>query len=231
MRMKARSNEKEWIDLGPAYYTPEEYKDCLKQLGRVGSLLGGDQATLSAFTSLDSPPASILDVGCGGGFLTKKLALKYPEAQVLGIDYSGEAVRCAKEWHQNAAQPNLSFAVPDTLALNFPENCFDVVTCTLVCHHMTDAELVEFLRRALFSARKCVIINDLHRHPLAYAGYALIAPPLFRNRLITHDGLLSIRKGFTKKEWQSILQRAGAAQQQSLISWKWAFRWIIRITL
>jgi len=228
MGIHLRSNEKELIDMGSEFYTPEEYDDCLKKLGAVGRFLGGNAAILSAFNKLKNEPASILDVGCGGGYFTRLLAYKYPKAKIIGIDYSSKAIEHAK---RNKSLPNLSFEVPKTLELNAREKSFDVVTATLVCHHMSDSELVDFLKRAAITARKAIIINDLHRHPVAYFTYFIIARPLFRNRLITHDGLLSIKRSFIKKEWISYLQKAGFKQDQYTIKWKLPFRWIITINL
>ena len=93
--MKIRSNQLELMDLGPDYYTQQEYNDCLRKLNLVGSLLGGDQPTLSAFANLKLTPLSILDVGCGNGALTLKLAKTYPQAQVVGIDLNSQAITAA----------------------------------------------------------------------------------------------------------------------------------------
>lgn len=226
-----RSDEKELIDLGQPHYTLSEYHDCMRQLGRVGRLLGGDRATLSAFESLKHAPQSILDVGCGGGDTARLLSNRYSECSVEGIDYSEEAIRVAKSHPHNIRYPNLSFFKPDALELNYPSKSYDVVTTTLVCHHMNDGQLIDFLRRAATVARQAVIINDLHRHPIAYGAYGIIAPLLFNNRLITHDGLISIKRGFTKDEWIQYLKDAGFDRQQWSIAWKWAFRWTILITL
>lgn len=226
-----RSDQKELIDLGFEHYTLEEYKACLEQLGKVGHLLGGNAATLSKFSQLKERPNSILDVGCGGGFFARLLAKKYPEAKVLGIDFSKEAIAYALESVQFEKNNHLSFEVPETLELNFPPQTFDVVTATLVCHHMQDEELIEFLKRAKKVARNKIIINDLHRNFFAYCSFALIAPLLFRNRLITHDGLISIKRGFTKQEWVNYLEKAGFDSNQYEITWKWAFRWMITITV
>lgn len=229
--MHQRSDEQELIDLGPSSYSQAEYHDCMRQLGRVGRLLGGDRATLAAFDQLKERPTSILDVGCGGGDTARLLAKRYPMCRVEGIDFSQEAVRVAASHPDNTLFPHLSFHKPQTLELSCEPKSYDVVTATLVCHHMSDAQLVDFLKRASTAAKKAIIINDLHRHPLAYTSYGLIAPVLFGNRLITHDGLISIKRGFTKQDWIRYLGEAGFNQKQWSIHWKWAFRWTILIHL
>ncbi len=204
-----RSDEKEWMDLG--HYTPEEYEETLYQLDLVGRYLGGNRATFSA---LKSPPQSILDLGCGGGFFTQILAKRYPNAQVVGFDISEEAIQFAKR-HQ---APNLHFTTSTS-------ETFDLITATLVCHHMSDAELIQFLKDSSSQA-KTVILNDLHRCWLAYLGFWGISSCFF-NGMVKHDGLLSIRRGFTRREWESLLKAAGIRNYS--ISWHWPFRWIVLI--
>ena len=53
-------------------------------------------------------PAKVVDIGCGPGNSTRKLADRYPQADVLGVDSSSEMIRAAKE-----ANPSLSFRLCD----------------------------------------------------------------------------------------------------------------------
>lgn len=219
--MSTRSEAKEWMDLG--CYSEKEYRQCLYQLDRIGRYLGGDRATLSAFDQLKRPPQSILDVGCGGGLFTRRLAKKYPKAKVVGIDISKEAIEFANQFKCS----NLEFAVAE---LNYPAKSFDIITSTLVCHHMTDEGIVLFLKKAYQVARQGIILNDLHRHSLAKFGYSIAAPFLFLNRMVLHDGLISIERGFLRQEWISYMKLAEIPFDQITINWNWAFRWIIRVT-
>jgi len=233
MSMKKRSYQPELMDLGPSHYTHEEYVDCLEKLGVIGKILGGNRATRKAFAQLSPAPTSILDVGCGNGSNTLEIARLYPHARVVGIDIAPEAIIAAKsyktayETKHNIKLPNLSFELRTNPTLSEPAKGFDVVTATLLCHHLNDHELVDFFKAAHSIARQAVIINDLHRHPLAYALFWLVSP-LFNNRLIRYDGLLSIKRSFTRKELISYLEVAGIAPDAYSITWYWAFRWIIR---
>ena len=98
---------------------------------------------------------------------------------------------------------------------------------TLVCHHMQDATLIDFLKKACSIAKRKVILNDLHRHPLALWGFQALAPLFFRNRLIQHDGPLSVRRAFTREDWKRYLTAAGISPDRYTIRWQWAFRWIV----
>lgn len=223
MSFLKRSSQLEWIDQGSAFYTLEEYEDCLTKLGIIGKCLGGDSASMRAFKKIQ--PLSILDVGCGGGHFSGLLARYFSHASVLGIDISRPAIDYAKKKYLH---PNLSFECPASVELNYLPNSFDVVTATLVCHHMKDLEIIKFLKDAYIIANKKVIINDLHRSRLAYSGF-WITTPFFNNRLITHDGLLSIKRSFKRGEWIKYLEAAEIPLKNCLITWNWAFRWVIEI--
>lgn len=219
-----RSYEQEILDLGPEHYTSEEYEHCLTLLGRINSLLGGFRATLKALKKLPTP-RSILEIGCGGGYLCRYLNSWYPQTAIRGIDISREAIAFA-ERHK---VENVSFSVQADKTLHFPDNSFDVVTTMLVCHHMDDEELVRFLQESYRVCREAVVINDLQRHVLAYLSYSLITPFLFANRLIWHDGRLSIRRSFRKSDWTALLEKAGFQKSRYDLKWNWAFRWTLTL--
>jgi 2-polyprenyl-3-methyl-5-hydroxy-6-metoxy-1,4-benzoquinol methylase len=225
MKSSKRLEAKEWMDLG--LYSPEEYEDCLYQLDRIGRFLGGNRATFSAFDRLKVKLGSILDVGCGSGSFTVALARRYPEAKVVGVDIAPEAIAYAKKQCPSDIK-NIEFICLSSPDLPFDKSSFDVVTSTLVCHHLTDDEIVQFLKRAVDIAAQAVILNDLHRHFLATWSYKCIAPLLFPNPMVIHDGLLSIKRAFKRKDWDFYFKESDVHNVQC--SWHFAFRWIVMIT-
>lgn len=226
MWQPVRSNELEILDLGSDYYSPEEYDECLSLLYKVNRLLGGFKSTERAFKALPFTPKSILEVGCGGGYLCQVLHQVFPEASITGIDLSTAAIAHAK-FHCNG--PNVTFSAQREKKLEYDEGSFDVVTTMLVCHHMTDEELVQFLKEAYRTCSQAVIINDLQRHFLAYASFSLIAPIAFPNRLIWNDGRLSVKRGFRRSDWIRVLKQAGFRENQWMLKWNWAFRWTLTL--
>lgn len=228
MKITKRSYDPELLDLGPSYYTKEEYEDCLHQLARIGRFLGGNKATLKTFYTVPKPQ-TILDVGCGGGQFTLQLAKQFPQAQVIGIDISSQAIEFAQNQLQETLLKNIKFDLSYSTQLPFLPNSFDVVTSTLVCHHLKDDQLITFLKNSYQIAKKSIIINDLHRHWLPYLGFALLAKLFFRNRLIFHDGLLSIKRSFKKQDWIHFLNAAEIPLEHCAITWHWAFRWVLCI--
>jgi 2-polyprenyl-3-methyl-5-hydroxy-6-metoxy-1,4-benzoquinol methylase len=225
-----RSKEKELLDLGPDYYTHAEYVQCLTKLFWINKLLGFFRSTVQVLKRF-SPDASVLDVGCGGGLFILHLSRWFPRMTLQGADISAAAITDATQtlqaWQSKNPDIKVAFTLQEQHALKLGSNSVDVILLTLVCHHLTDPELINFLQEALSAASKAVIINDLHRHRMAHWLYSLISP-LFRNRLITHDGLISIRRGFTRPELQNILYQAGIRNYQ--LQWRFPFRWQLILT-
>lgn len=197
------------MDLGSEHYSQQEYADCLNQLFFVGKLSGINRDTLKIIK--DIAPKSVVDVGCGGGLFLQKIATRFPEVQCVGIDCSEEAIRFASPLKGK----NLTFACTKQIP---PA---DIVMATLVCHHLTDSELVPFLQQCYMAANKAVIINDLQRSRLAKALFQLSSNWLFGNRLITHDGIISIERGFTKAELLQLVAPYASVE----IVWRLPFRW------
>jgi 2-polyprenyl-3-methyl-5-hydroxy-6-metoxy-1,4-benzoquinol methylase len=223
-----RSYEPELIDLG--LYSKAEYEDCLFKLDRVGRWLGGDHATFKALKNMDHP-LSILDVGCGGGLFTIRLAQQYPHAKVVGIDLNPHAIEFAQQQLSLMPNPpkNICFEHRTQPKLEEPNKSYDVLISTLVCHHLDDHNLIDFIHRACRTAKKGVILNDLHRHPIASLLFKIVSPLFFRNRLVLHDGPLSIDRAFARSDWIYYLDRAQLTPSQYSIHWRWAFRWLVEI--
>ena len=235
--MKHRSEEKELIDLGPEYYTQEEYVDCMRKLFQVNRFLGFFRSTKKLLRTF-SKTSRLLDIGCGDGLFILNLSECFPEMTMLGMDISKESIEQAQssliEWQKKKKASLVRFAWqedpldpadkprdPGGDELNTQQ--VDIILATLVCHHISDDDLVIFLQHAYAGAKQAVIINDLHRHWLPHALYPLISTLLFRNRLITHDGLVSIRRSFTRAEWVLLLAKAGITNYK--ITWCFPFRW------
>lgn len=72
-------------------------------------------------------PKRILDIATGTGFAARKLARKFPDAEVVGVDISEEMIGVAQ--HQVVAEDlNIRFEVMDSRQLDFADGSFDLVT-------------------------------------------------------------------------------------------------------
>jgi SAM-dependent methyltransferase len=80
-------------------------------------------------------PSSILDLGCGEGFVAQELARRLPGVAYVGFDVSAEAVLRARQLN-----PELEFHQADVLGpLPGPERA-DVVLCIEVLEHLASPE-------------------------------------------------------------------------------------------
>jgi hypothetical protein len=76
---------------------------------------------------------------------------------------------------------------------------------------MTPDQLRAFLTWKEGHAERGWLVNDLHRHPLAYRGYPVLARLLRVHRIVQEDGQLSIARAYRPGEWPMILQEAGVS--------------------
>ncbi len=79
----------------------------------------------------------VLDIGCGDGKVTARIADLVPRGSVLGIDSSEEMVRFAKEKFPAEGHPNLRFQEADARDLEFDEE-FNLVVSFAALHWIAD---------------------------------------------------------------------------------------------
>jgi SAM-dependent methyltransferase len=101
-----------------------------------------------------------LDIGCGNGTLTIKLAKKYPEARVTGIDYWGKGWSYSKQMCERNAEiegvhERVAFKMASASSLPFGDGYFDAVVSNLVFHEVGDAaDKRDVIREALRVLKK-----------------------------------------------------------------------------
>lgn len=232
-----RSSRKEIMDnlngAGP------DWQQALRELKVINKLLGGNSLTIKGiehFIRQAGPGANgqyiqqklhIADIGCGGGDMMLVIArwARHHKIQLrlLGVDANPHIIEYARK--NTAAYPEIEYLRSDIFSESFKAREFDIVSCTLFTHHFTDEQLVRLLASLNSQVRLGVVVNDLHRHPLAYYSIKAITRLISRSHMVKHDAPVSVLRAFSRKDWESILQRAGI--RRFSLRWRWAFRWML----
>jgi len=214
----------------------KEMDQALRELEVINKWLGGNQITLNGVAqfvkSLSSDRAlRIVDLGCGSGDMLKLIASKARKQQrsweFIGIDANPYIIEYARS--NTKDYPEISYQAINIFSEEFQQQKYDIIICTLFTHHFTDQELVQLLSQMKGQATVGIVINDLHRHPLAYYSIKLLTRLFSRSYMVKNDGPISVLRGFSRTNWQSILERAAIETYQ--LKWRWAFRWEVVIPL
>jgi trans-aconitate 2-methyltransferase len=80
---------------------------------------------------------SVLDIGCGDGKVTARIAEAVPNGRVIGIDSSESMVRFASDRFPEDVYPNLSFRCMDATQIDLPEK-FDIAFSNASLHWVRD---------------------------------------------------------------------------------------------
>ena len=189
---------------------PAEYDRVLKDLSQVNRWTLTARPTLSFLKRATRGMTSfrLLDVGFGQGDMLRSISrwarVRGLEAELVGVDLNPNSVASARA--STPPELGIEYVAGDYADVPGP---FDLVTSSLVAHHMTDEQLLRFLRFMEAEARVGWMVNDLHRHRFAHAGYPLLARMLGVHRIVREDGTLSIARGFRRAEWIEMLKEAG----------------------
>ena len=212
-RFKRRSYELEYIDTGS--YTAAEYEDCIGELQLVNRWMG-DAHTLKStllkeIASAGLKQFSLLDVGAGSGELLRVTATWARETgrnlQAVGLELNERSASSILE--ESRDFPEIASLRGNALQRPFAEAQFDYVICSLFTHHFGEDQVVQILSEMSRVARRRIFVIDLHRHPVAYFLYTTLGKLVLKNRLIRHDGALSILRSFKADELLALAQRAG----------------------
>ncbi len=217
--------------------TGNTLRDALDKIASINQLLGGNKLTVSGVMELirelpKQEPIHIIDIGCGNGdmlrTLAKEAAKKGLHFQLTGIDANAYTVSHAESLSKEFT--NIDYLTEDIFTAGFAARKYDIALCTLTLHHFTDEEITSLLSLLYQNSRLGIVINDLERSGLAYRLFQALCFVFRLNDMSREDGLVSILRGFKKKELRLFSQKLNFKKYS--IRWKWAFRyqWIIQKT-
>jgi SAM-dependent methyltransferase len=141
-----------------------------------------------------APTDSVLDVGCGAGWLSRRLAKMVPEGRVVGMDISDEMIRHARR--ASVDYGNLMFVTGEAAEIPWQANFFSRVISVESSYYWPDpaAGTKEIFRVLHEGGSAWVLINYYRDNPHSQQWGNLLA-------VSTH--LLSA------EEWSSLFRTAG----------------------
>ncbi len=213
---------------GPCSY--ETFRACLLDLERMNRLSLGYRPTLAWLDELAArvgPVESnrtlrILDVGCGGGDVLRKVGAwartRGVRVKLTGIDLNLYAAQAAREF--DSPLDDIEWVTGDAFSFT-PAEGVDVVLSSLFAHHLESPEIVQFLAWMESTARRGWFVNDLCREPVPYWVYRVVTNMGGWHRFLRYDGPVSFRRSFREEDWLRMLAGAGiAAADVSLRRWR-----------
>ena len=223
---RRRADGPEWMDVRD--YPLDEFETILADLEAANFLTFAARPTLAFLERLtvDWPSGAelrVADLGYGEGAMLRRVhdwaTARGFRPRLTGVDLNPRCRTLAErhtpatmgiEWHegdlfgwQPAVRPH-------------------AIISSLFTHHLSNAEVVRLLEWQEDTASQGWFVNDLHRHWFAWAGFRAMAAAFRWHPCVQHDGALSVRRAFSRREWAGLLEEAGVSGAQ--IRWHPLFR-------
>jgi SAM-dependent methyltransferase len=193
----------------------------LRDIARLNALFGGRRAVVDSLepflrlaakreerTGTGGSRWTLLDVGAGSGDIARAAAAAARRHGValtpIGLELLPTAARLA---HGNGVRGVRG----DGSALPFAAKSVDVVVASQVLHHLPRAVAVRWIASFDRVARRAVVLADLRRSRIAAAGVWLASFSLGMGGTTRHDAVVSVRRGYTRREFDALLREAGVA--------------------
>lgn len=227
-----RSNEEELMD--DPEVNEKDLNTALSDISRVNRLLGGNHITIHAVLDQIKKKGSskewvIMDLGCGDGEMLRQLAhvfrKKRIKVRLIGIDNNDKCLSQARK--MSTSYEEIMFYNKNIMNLTEDNFGCDIIICTLTLHHFKDEEIKKVLKKSMELVSETVIINDIHRNKLSYYLFKVFSYFFIRGYIAKNDGLVSIKRGFKRKELIHFAKELQLTNYR--LDWKWAFRyrWVI----
>ena len=208
----------------------DDYRACLEDLAKVNALTLTHRPILNwldrATRSLrPGERVTVLDVGYGYGDLLRRIHT-WSRRSHRSVDLVGIDLNPLSETIARAATPgsmSIDYRTGDIFGFE-PEHPIDFVISSQSTHHLSEEELVGFVRWMERVAARGWFIADLHRHPIPFHSFRLLSRLARWHRFVQHDGPVSIARSFRREDWRRILDAAGLSPSDASIRWHVPFR-------
>jgi ubiquinone/menaquinone biosynthesis C-methylase UbiE len=193
----------------------------LSDIARLNALFGGTRAVVRELEPFferakrergngKGETWTLLDVGTGLGDIPRAAAAAARchgiTLRLLGIELNRTAARLARAGDHDAP---LTMILADGGTLPLGPRSVDVIVASQVLHHLPRAAAVRWIATFDRVARRAVVLADLRRSRVAMAGVWAASFGLAMSGVTRHDAVVSLQRGYTKREFDEMLRQAG----------------------
>ena len=217
-----------------------EFHQCLRQLTIVNVLTLAYRPTLrwlgrTARYTMPHDTVSVLDVvnlrldreiaqRAHRMAAEKGLQRRDLKAELTGVDLNPWSKQSAEA--DTPPQMNIRHETSNVFSFDQSRQFDFIISCNFT-HHLTDAELIRFIKWMDSHAVRGWFINDLHRHPLPYYFVKTVFHLLPLSRMMRSDGPISISRAFVAADWRRLLAEAGIPRTRTSVKWFFPFRYVV----
>ena len=196
----------------------DQLRACLRDLARLNRWFLAYRPLLRWLNSVATTPATshvveplhIVDVGCGYGDTLRRVErwarARGVAVELTGLDLNPDAVAIAAE--ASPLESSIRWIAADVFAYQ-PKKPVHLVVSSLFTHHLTEPDVIRFLRWMESNAQLGWFINDLSRAAVPYHLLRIFTRLTRLHPFVQHDGPVSIARSFIPEDWRRMCAAAG----------------------
>jgi ubiquinone/menaquinone biosynthesis C-methylase UbiE len=176
-----------------------------------------------------NPCGTIVDVGCGPGYLVALIAMTFPDVQVIGVDISEEMTDTAARLISNLGlDTQVTFRQGDSQRLPFENGEVDFVVSSLSLHHWSEpVQALWEIQRVLKPGGQFLIFDLRRDAPRLFYGLlkfaqAIVVPSALRR---ANEPVGSALASYTPTEADALFHAASFRECKIKPGFAWMFIW------
>jgi SAM-dependent methyltransferase len=197
----------------------EVLRACLQDLARVNRWFLSYRPVLDWLrkTSLQplNGPLRILDVGCGYGDTLRRIeewARNHGvNVELTGLDLNPDSIAIASD--ASPPQSTIHWVAGNVFDTRMSKAAHFIVS-SLFTHHLSDPDVVRFIRWMEENAQLGWLVNDLSRAPVPYYLFRWFSKVAGLHPFVQHDGPVSFLRAFAAADWERLCSSAGLNREE-----------------
>ena len=152
----------------------------------------------------------VLDVGCGPGRISVRLAKLNSKFSIEGIDLSQSMLDLATQTARNEnVFSSIRFSIGDAKQIPFPDQAFDLVICHNFLHQLPDPAVAVAEINRVAKSSGAILIRDVRRLPEPWMAAVLPLYCIGYGQVLKRLTYDSYHAGLTLQEFSSMIESAG----------------------